>query len=80
VDALNALAYSGDTVYFMIERRGDKYTFSFSPDGMNWKPILGKDLDWDLGGTVDVYATVASDVGDSSSLKADFTNFSVNRP
>jgi hypothetical protein len=80
VDVLNTLAYSGDTVHFMIERRGDKYTLSFSPDGKSWKSILGKDLDWELGSTVELYATVASDVSDNSSLEAEFSNFSVNKP
>lgn len=80
VDTLDTAEYSGDVVHFMIERRGNAYTFSFSPDGKSWKPILGKSLEYDMGNEVELYATVLSDVRDGTSLKAEFSSWSVNKP
>ncbi|MEO8075540.1 MAG: hypothetical protein ABI818_04370 [Acidobacteriota bacterium] len=96
VDILIAELYAGDTVNFMIERHGDRFTFSFSRDGTSWTPLLGRDLDFTVvrsrtnsddsttrafaAGPIELFVTAAGHAGPGGEVKAAFSNLAVIKP
>jgi hypothetical protein len=81
------LPYTADTIHFMIERLGGRFTLSYSADGKEWTPVQ-RDIELDLPGrgsihpmarSVEVYTTVYSDFNNDP-ITAKFADLRITKP
>jgi hypothetical protein len=75
LEMVSPTSYAADTVHFSIERRGDRFTFSYSPDGQRWSPVR-QDLEFAVGRNAKIFAVAYSGL-DNPPLSAELSGLTV---
>ncbi|MEO8075541.1 MAG: hypothetical protein ABI818_04375 [Acidobacteriota bacterium] len=70
--------YNADRVQFMIERRGDLFTLSYSADGTQWTPVQ-RELAFHMSNSLEIFAVVYSNFNQLP-ITAQFTNLTIVQP